>query len=177
MNLFIEWCFLRDHSAKFFEKLTFLPHFRFFKGYLPQILLGLLLNTLSHFLRKCAYLGVRNVSFSENSAYVLNEWLIIRASAVKECNFLIFFFFFESLIFAKAENLVFKSKCPWPLKLLRLTHFSPMFPPSENTKKRNTFLLFSASMKWEHRKWLSKVFWSDGLLLKCLLMVVSLCSY
>ena len=47
----------RDHSfityAKFFEKLTFLTHF------LPPT---------------CVYQGVINISFSENCAYVVNEW-------------------------------------------------------------------------------------------------------
>ena len=43
-------------------------------------------------IRKCAYQGVRNVSFPENVAYTQNEW----SSLV-----LIFYFFFFTWLFAK----------------------------------------------------------------------------
>ena len=35
-----------------------------------------------HLVRSCAYQGVRNVSFSENFAYVLNEWSLMRRERV-----------------------------------------------------------------------------------------------
>ena len=60
----------RDHSfstyEKFSGKLTFLPLW-----YAPM----------------CAYQGVRNVNFSENFAYVLNEWRPMRITYSCENDF------------------------------------------------------------------------------------------
>ena len=65
----------------------------------------------------CTYQGVRNVSFSENSAYVLNGWFLIDSRFWEISNTIIMNFKFTKI----ELSLNFKKLC-WGLKMTQGTY-------------------------------------------------------